>query len=447
MSPRPALLAAVLSGAACLPLLATPAPALPGLDQAGAEHESLEQLLERYRAQRERVFQKYRATIHGTVMELESAYEHDRKQKLEELRGRLVQLGSQAAPLLVELVDPGPEAEEKVQGRSREVARALSRLSTRSVTLDLLRILRQGSKAGQENALLVLSRSDDPERVGPVLREMFVTAHKDRRGTLISAIANLGGADNLEFLGEVLSNQDPDMVRSALVALTERGTLAAAPRILALIEQPVVAAPHVERIVEYYRACPEVVDTAHCQGLVDFAQALRSNSKMAELVLFLVSEHEEAWNSQVRRDLKDLAEARSKKVSQAALICLAKSGDNRSKKALLEPYDERVEKNERIASSWSDRAEVKYRIGEYKSAIKDYEQAQRVASEYQRSEPEVYEGLARCYALLGKLKDAARWLGEGGLSLARLHQLARDPDFAELVEDEKYRKVFRLGED
>lgn len=431
---------------ACLPALASSAP-LPTFTEEEEERISLEELLERYRQEREQLFAEFRATINSSMAEFESSIKNERPQRLPEIRKKLIDLGDQATPLLVEKIDPGAKPDEVAAGRATQIALVLKELSTRSVTVELLAILRKGSQAGQDNALIALSGSDDPERVGPVLRELFKDAHKDRRASLITAIANMGGDSNYEFLGEILSSKDPDIVESALVALTESKSEAAAPRIRALVNNTIAAAAHVEAIIAYYRACPEVVDSEHCQSLVNFAGGLRSNSKMSELVLFLVGEHEDAWNRKIKDDLEELAESSSSRVAEAALICLARTGDRGAKKKLLEPYDERIEKNDRIASAWQNRAEVKYRIGEYKSAIKDYEEAQKASAEYLRTEPEVYEGLARCYCLLGKVKDAAKWLGEGGLSLARLHQLAKDPEFAELAEDDKYKKVFRLDED
>ncbi len=433
-----------LFSALCLAALVCPPLASTPLEE---ERASLEALLSHYRAEREQLFASYRSTINTSVAELESAYKNDRKQRLPQIRKNLIKLGSQACPLMTKLIDPGPAPAAEVAGRASEIALVLQNLSTRSISLELLTILDKGSNAGQENALVALSGSDDPNRVGPVLREMFKFAHKRRQATLITAIANLGGEDNLTFLGEVLTDNDPKTVKSALVALTESRSTSAAPRILALVKNTAAGAPHVEEIVSYYRACPETFDTEHCQAMVGFASGLRSNSKSAELALQVVGENEESWNSQIRKDLKQLAASSSSRIAEAALVCMARSGDRSAKKKLLEPYDQRIERNDRIASAWQNRAMVKYRIGDYKSAIKDYEQAQKASAEYLRTEPDVYEGLARCYCLLGKLKDSAKWLGEGGLSLARLHQLARDPDFAALAEHNKYNKVFRLAED
>ena len=327
------------------PLSPPASAALPAEDQL-----SLEELLEHYRQRREQLFQELRGELKRTVAELESAYESGRKERLPELRRRLVKLGPEAVPLFLDQLDPGSEAQEAVVGRCRQVALALKELSTKSVSLELIALFKTGSREGQRNALTALSGSDDPERVGPVLREEFTDASKRRRDELISAIANLGGEENFAFIGEILSSNDPDVITSALVALTESRCVAAGPRILGLINETVTAAAHVPEIVAYYRACPEVVDEEHVGDLVRFSKGLRSNTVMSALVLKLVGEHEDHWNSKIKKDLRELSEASSRTLAEAALMCLARAGDRGAKRKLLERYDELVERNERIAS-------------------------------------------------------------------------------------------------
>jgi hypothetical protein len=359
----------------------------------------------------------------------------------------LVRLGSEATPLLVLELDPGSGASEALQGRSKQVALVLSELSTSNVTVDLLKLLHGGTLLGQQNALSVLAHSDDPNRVGPVLRARFAEVDGEMRARMIAAIATLGGEDNFNFIGDVLGNKDPAIVKSALLALTEQHCVDAAPKIGDLVRATLAAAEHIPEIVDFYRACPEVVDEDHCKDLVKLAQAVKRNPRMAELVLFLLSEHEDEWDSKIKKELKLLAEAGSNRISEAAMICLARSGDHRMEKKLLAPFNASIEKNDGLASSWQKRAEVKMRIGKYKNAISDFLEARRLTEGYQRSEPDIYIGIARCYARLGKEKDAYKWLNQGSLNISQLHLLSRDSDFAKLLEDDDLRKVFRLDVD
>ncbi len=430
-------------------LFAAAAPASPAVPLLPVADDdlSLEALLERYRNEQQRLFDTYRVEVESVATALEAVEGRDRDRELEQLRGRLLDLGPQATPLLVPYIDPGLKASDGKQRRSAQVTQVLLRLSTRAVTPQVIEVLEKGSLEGQRNAIRVLGASDDPERAGEVLREKFTGATSGRRGELITAIATLGTPADFEFLGEVLGNQDPDVVRSAIASLTATRCSAAGPKILDLVRATLAAASHVDAICAYYRACPEVVDEEHCAALVRFATSLTGNSREAEKVLFTIGEFEDVWSKDAKQDLKQLADSPSTRIREAAMICLVRAGDRGMRRKLLEAYDERIEENGRLASAWQNRADVKFRIGDYKGAIKDYTEAMRKSEAYLRTEPEIYIGLARANARLGKPKDAADWLDQGSLSIAQLHVLARDPDFDELRADAKLAKVFRLGEE
>ncbi len=416
-----------------------------GLTRPG-ELESLEQMLQRFRAKRRELLQQLQPEFDGIVKDMEEAYANGQRSKLPALRRQLLELGSQATPLIVTKLDPGTEPSQPRLASAREMARALEQLSTRNISSELLLVFESGSELGRVNALRVLSHSDDPERVGPVFRQHFEQSEGEERAGLITAIANLGGEENFRFIADVLTNDDPALVKSALGALSEGKCAVAAPMVMQLLQNTSAAVPHVPEIVEYFRSTPEVIDDDVCTALVQFVDFLKRTPRMAEHVLLLLSEHEDEWGSKVKKPLKDLADSNNERIAQAAQICLARGGDHRMRKRLLDPLDEQIEKNERISSTWQARAELRVLIADYKGAIKDFLEAHRLASGYQSTSPDIFIGLARCYAHLDKLKDSAKWIGQGGFGIDRLHSLARERDFAELVADEEHRKVFRLDD-
>ena len=133
-------------------------------------------------------------------------------------------------------------------------------------------------------------------------------------------------------------------------------------------------------------------------------------------------------------DLEDkpLTAERDKELREAALVALASLGDRSSKKDLLAPYDETVERNERWFRGYSERAWVLLRIGENDAATKDFRRALKYGQDSASLQPETYIGLARAYARKGKLKDAAEWLRKAPVSLAELQDLEDDQDFVAL---------------
>ena len=118
-----------------------------------------------------------------------------------------------------------------------------------------------------------------------------------------------------------------------------------------------------------------------------------------------------------------------------------------AKRDLLEPYDDRVDSQNDWSRVWEERAAILYRIEDFKGAIRDYKQALATVSRSSRPMTDDYLGIARSYARMGKLKDAARWISDAPISYMQLRALAKEPAFAELAAHPRYREdVFRLDD-
>ncbi len=177
------------------------------------------------------------------------------------------------------------------------------------------------------------------------------------------------------------------------------------------------------------------------------AEALAQKPNEAVLILGLLAEAHEEWDSKLKRRLRKLAEASVPRIQDASLVALARSGDRSSRKKLLDPHDARIKRNATSASAWQERAQLNYKIAEYKDAIDDYTEAVRLGEARGYPRADNYIGVARCYAQLGKLRDAKAWLERAPISISALRGLARDPVFAEMLAHEEYRRVFRLKDD
>jgi len=428
-------------------LLPLPAPPVPAPAPALDDSLSLEELLKTYREARDRILEGYRDQVTLLVADLEAANDQGaaRSAALEQCRQKLVALGPPAAPLMVRFIDPGATPSDSQKERAHQIGLALSALPTkRAITGDLLEILERGSTDGRRNALEVLATSDDRERVGPVLRDLYTKSSDPARGELLAAIARLGGPENEAFIAAILADEDTRVVSLALKILAKERVTTAAPQVLALLQKPESAGHQIPRIVEYYHACDEVMDDDHCDALVELARAMVSDPASAVTLLELLNEYQDRWSSKVKRELKQLASSDESRIAEAALIGLAKTGDRSARRKLLEPYDQDVQSNARLAQAWERRADLRYKIGDYKGAIKDYQEAQKAGEAYGRSQPEVYVGMARSNCRLGKLKDAFDWLDKAPISIVRLRELAAEPVFAELLAHPKYGKVCHL---
>jgi hypothetical protein len=431
-------------------LLLSPAPLPASLDPGLDDQLSLEELLERCRTERDRVLETYRDQVRVLVTDMESAFDgkaSTRKGTLAKCRKQLTALTPEALPLLVGYIEPGTTPGGAAKGRAHQVARVMAELpSTRPVTGKLLELLAKGSSEARTNALLVLGSSDDLERIGPVIRDLYTRGATTEKRELLGTIARLGGPENDSFVAAILADEDPRIIDLALAALAEARILSGAPRIMELLKTTIATA-HIEGIVAYYRACPEVMDSEHCESLTELAGALVSRPDDAVKVLTLLTEFEDRWNSRIKREFRRLTDSPEREIARAALIGLARTGDRGSKKKLLDSYDDSIKRNPFLAQAWEQRAELNYLIGDYKNAIKDFQQAIKTGQQYGRSQPEMFVGLARSYMQLDKLKDAAAALEDAPLSILKLRKLAEEPVFAKLVKHPKYGKVFHLEDD
>ena len=125
------------------------------------------------------------------------------------------------------------------------------------------------------------------------------------------------------------------------------------------------------------------------------------------------------------------------------MILLSKHGDRKARRVLLEPYDKAISRAKSRPKAYDNRADVLFRIGDLRAAIKDYKRSLEVGRNKAVNEVP-FLGLARCYALLGKFRDAADWLDKAPVSVTTLQELATEPAFAAMIENERYRKAFHL---
>lgn len=423
----------------CFALLAGGAAAPPESN----ERLSLEELLARYRVERDSLLGELRDRVDSAIRELDARTENFGS---EASLAKLMKLGGPSAPLLVPALDPGPGSDDAKRARAKLVADVLREFGSPAITDNLLALLKTGTSEGRRNALRVLGSTPDPGRVGPEVRAYFEKAEGEARRPALEALAEIGGAENERFLGELLGSDDHQIAGFALAAMAEVANPSVAPSVLALVRRNAEAAQLVPEIVAYYRACPDVVDGDHCQALLALVKSKRPDTKSCVRLLELLPRFQRQWPSSLKKDLRSLADASERDVAEAALVALTLSGDRGAKRDLLGPYDQRCDEQKNFAKVFEERGDVLYRIENYKDAVKDYREALRLQRENgSRGTPgSLNVQIARCYARMDKLKDAHDWLERAPISIAERRALATDPAFAPLLESPRYRDVFRL---
>jgi len=423
-----------------LGLLLQPASAQTGTDADGGP--TLEAFLARARAERDALHARLGVEAQRLVAELEADTKPGRL-SLENLRIELDRLGPEAAPVLVPYLEPGTEPTDGTKFRAEEITAALQRARPAGIVAELALYTQRGSEAGRIHAIRVLGSVPERESAGEHLARIFEASKGALRLESARSLGALGG--NASTLQRALQDDDPEVVRTVLAALTDWKNVDAAPAVLALAREPQSAAPVVAELVAYWRASPEVVDMETLSAMIRLT--LRQDVASADRVALLdaIPAFEEAEDRAVRRELEPVASTPDAAVREAALICMVLLGDRGKRRVLLDAYDQPIEAQGDYWKDYSQRGAILVRIGDYSAAAKDYERAIELLARRSRNgratNQDLWIDLARSHVLAGKLAKAVDALEDMGLTRSLKERLRADPDFRELVESSRYGRV------
>jgi tetratricopeptide (TPR) repeat protein len=405
---------------------------------------SIQDLLARMKKMREDRMGELRGSVDQVLRALDLEAQTHRPAGLAEQKDRLVALGSECAPLLVDSIDPGDKPDDAARLRASTITQALVEQRSPAITARLVEMARTGSPDGRLNATKALSASPDVERASAVLVEVFRSSQGELRRLALTGIAHLGGAENEKVLSAALSAGDAETIKLCLDALAATHATSFGSKIFRLVSSSRDAAPYVEEILAYYRACPEVADKGHVLALVHLAAELGVTNENRGRILELLPKFSDKFDAEVKKELRVLAGSATREVHDGALVTLYLAGDRSARKELLASYDEQIDKNKQWPASYEARGNVYYRVGEYRDAIRDYQKSLLLASNDIRARTEgCYMGLARCYMQQGKLKEAYQELEKAPLSNKQLVDLGKEPVFQKLADHPKYGKIFK----
>lgn len=426
-----------------LPLRAGGLPSGPPAS-ADDDRPSLEQLLEALRAERERMFEARRAEIEAAILRFEEHSNQSRTSLAAVTRKTLIEFGSEFAPLMVPFLEPGAEARKAQLFRGEQVSLVLVELASPAIEEPLMNLARSGSSHGRRNAVLALGALADQPRVAALLRELYSNGSGPVRAAALAGLARAGGGTSDALFAQALRDSDKDIVRTALESLAQAGNRELAPRVLEFVLEG-DADEHLEAILDYYFAAPELITkgTEHIVALAGLTRQRGLSTREKIVLLDRLRHFDFKVGRQLREALEPLESSPSEDLRDASLILLASKGDKGARRSLLKRADEYVRANASWPQAYNARAEVYYKIGDYDGALKDYKKARKLQGT-RNVDLSADLGMARCYALKGRFKDAADVLNRAPISLRDLKALASDPDFSEMVEDEDYRRVFRL---
>ena len=134
---------------------------------------SIEELTRRYREKSEVALEAMRSEVEYLLSQLADHAQTERRTSMDEVREKLVALGPEIGPLIVNSLDPGAKPKRSAQSFSTQIAMILEELSLVPVTDHLIQMAGSGSLAGKRMAIRVLGHSEDSARVSPVLKELY----------------------------------------------------------------------------------------------------------------------------------------------------------------------------------------------------------------------------------------------------------------------------------
>ncbi len=426
---------------------ATPLGAAFGGDtrQDPPKRESLQQFLEHLKSHQLGLSAQLRTGLETLLKTMDSDALARRLDALEQSRARLVALGPEAAPLLLEELDPGSDATDAQKLRALYVVRALQDLASPAATDRLVQLAQTGTIEGRRNAIAVLGVSPEPLRASPVLVGIVKSNQVDLRDAALGALAQLETPEGDHTLSDSLADANPQVVKSTLLALAQAHNTRLSPRILQLVEVPRDALQYVDALLYYYARVPSAADKRHVLALLKLAADFSPPPEMRARVLETIPTLTDKLDSDCKKELKELAESPTREVKEAALVVLVLLGDKNGRKDLFADIEIQIQRNKNYAQNYETRAKLDYRIHDWNAAQKDYQSAIRLSADDFRARPEEsYIGLARCWMQLGKLKEAKDTLEKAPISLKQLQELSKEPVFQKLAENPKYNGVFRL---
>lgn len=408
------------------------------------ERESIQDFLNRLRQNRDGVLNELRGGVDALIHTIEQEAVSRNLDALDAARAKLVALGPECAPLLVELIDPGAQSTDAQKLRSQYVTLALGDMKSRAVTQRLIDTAQSGSVEGRLNAIQLLGLSPEPDRASPVLTGLFRGGQGEIKQAAMIGLARLGGDANDKILDEGLTDSaHPEIVDATLDALAQSRKSSMAPRVLKVLSAPSEAVHHLDKLLGFYRACPETVDKATVTAWIHVVQEISATVEDRTRILDFLPAFADRFDSEAKKELRQMTESQAKELREGALVVLVLVGDKNARRELVAEYDEQIDRNPKWPNSYTARGQILYRIADYREAIIDFKKAIQMSSDDLRArQDDAYIGLAKSYAMTNKLKEAAQTLEHAPLSAKQINALRKDPAFAKMVDNPKYQNVF-----
>ncbi|WP_145065071.1 hypothetical protein [Engelhardtia mirabilis] len=412
-----------------------------------ADRQSIEEVLEAARAAREAERASLRPEVESILAGvLEASAEHNQRE-VDRLRKKIVDLGTGAGLVLIDMLDPGLNAPLGIERRAREAAQVLGSMHGMALLPPLLAIAEEGSLEGRPRAIAVLGHWPDPAIVGPRLERIYESGRQRDREAALSALAQLGGESAERVFASALSSTDRDRVEQALIELGRFPDPELAVLVGPLIEDLERCAEFLAPLLDFFAGQPSELTVERAASLLVLVAARKLSDEQSVELLERLGTFDLDLRDELDERLEVLQGIQRRSVAEAASVCRARLGDAKALRSLEDYYTDRIDnsRDKEDPKPYGARAQMYLRVGRPKKAERDFDRAIVLDGGWGGFvDRDYYIGLARARAQQGKLSPAAKALEAAKLNQKEREQLAGDGDFAELV-DSRYGTVLTEG--
>lgn len=365
---------------------------------------------------------------------------------------KVARLGDGIAPILLDNLTPSDASRESIH-LAENSARILARFDLAPFVDSLVEAADGDAPTPRRLAIDLLGRVGGDSRAVDAIARAYPRLEEsyDRKNAL-QAMAALR-ADALREQAETeLGNGDPELRGAALRYLHRIAEWSARDRVLIALrgeKEGAILGDYLGFLRDASLALhPGEGDAQVANAFLDLLEGTELDRDDSRFVLEALAEVSPKGHDRTRDVLRRWVEQESNTRSGlVAARTLDQLGDRRAKKLLFEKLDEAVRRNRGSAKYHATRADAYFAFGEFRDAIRDYEQAAK--NSYDSSMKALHQlAIARCEAHQDRIQSMVAALKDAEVSADTIRkEAADDPVFAQALERDLAKRFLRSLDD
>lgn len=352
-------------------------------------------------------------------------------------------LGDGVVPILLEKLVPARD-----NGKERYLAENCARVLTRLAPVGFIDSLID--LAGSENALTrslavyVLGYAGHPRAAAAIARAFPSLEYAEDRRVALDAMRRLESPLLIGPATALLATEDVDLRSSVLRYLREVGATQSMPQVIEALRND-RDNPMLPLYVAYFAALARENEAA-TDALLPLVQGVRLDPEDLLTLVTALGDIAPKSHKEVRTTLRDVILRDTSRLGRAAALSLDRLGDKKGARELFDQLEQKLKKRRSSADLYADRGDAYAAFGEWRDAVRDYEQAiENSQTESRRAY--FHLQIARCEAHRDNPSRVARALRDAGVGLETIQrEAAKDPVFTAMLDKDTVQRFLRTLE-